>query len=134
MAGESRRAGSGSGAGTGAGTRLLALPIVGHEVPIMRLYVALSLVVFNICDVLLTKAVLHNGGVEGNPLMKELMAGYAAPLGVKAAVAALAGLLLMMCPANSRLADRAAVTVAGLYFAVVVWNSALLGWLLTHPV
>ena len=116
----------------GASTRLLSIPVLDREVPVTRCYIALSLVLLNVCDVLLTKAVLHRGGVEANPLMQELMAGLAAPIGVKAVAAALAGLLLLMCPTESRLADRAAVGVAGLYFAVVVWNTALLGWLLLH--
>lgn len=114
--------------------RVLTLPWVHREVPVTRCYVALSLIVLNVCDVLLTKAVLHRGGVEANPLMQELMAGLAAPIGVKVAAAGLAGLLLLLCPAESRLADRAAVAVAGLYFAVVVWNTALLGWLLVNGV
>lgn len=121
------RASDGSGS-----VRLLSIPVLDREVPLTRCYIALSLVLLNVCDVLLTKAVLHRGGVEANPLMQELMAGLAAPIGVKAAAAALAGLLLLMCPAESRLADRAAVGVAGLYFAVVVWNTALLGWLLVN--
>ena len=120
--------------GDGSPTRLLSIPILERDVPVARCYVALSLVLLNVCDVLLTKAVLHRGGVEANPIMKELMAGFAAPIGVKAATAAVAGLLLLMCPAESRLADRAAVGVAGLYFAVVVWNTALLGWLLVNGV
>ena len=108
----------------------MSIPILDREVPIARVYIALSLVVFNVCDVILTKAILQRGGLEANPLMKDLMAGFAAPIGVKAAVAGLAGLLLLMCPADSRLADRSAVGVVGLYLVVVLWNSALLGWLL----
>lgn len=125
--------GRGTTAAAGDSTiRLWSIPIIEREVPLTRCYVALSLVLLNVCDVLLTKAVLHRGGVEANPIMQELMAGLAAPIGVKAAAAALAGLLLLMCPAESRLADRAAVAVAGLYFAVVVWNTALLGWLVVN--
>lgn len=123
-----------SGVVGSADGRVLILPWVHREVPVTRCYVALSLIVLNVCDVLLTKAVLHRGGVEANPLMQELMAGLAAPIGLKVAAAALAGLLLLLCPAESRLADRAAVAVAGLYFAVVVWNTALLGWLLVNGV
>ena len=112
--------------------RLVSIPIVDRDVPLTRVYIALSLVVFNVVDVILTKAILERGGLEANPLMKDLMAGFAAPLGVKAAVASVAGLLLLMCPGDSRLADRAAVGVAGLYLVVVLWNASLLGWLLVN--
>jgi len=110
--------------------RLVSLPLLDLRVPLSRCYLALSLVVLNVIDVVLTKAVLDRGGIEGNPLMEDLMAGFAAPIGVKAAVAAVAGLLLLMCPAESKLASRAAAGVAGLYLAIVVWNASLLGYLL----
>ena len=38
----------------------------------------------------------------------------------------IAGALLICCPPESRLAERAAATVAGLYLAIVVWNTGLL--------
>ncbi|HTO01113.1 MAG TPA: DUF5658 family protein [Microthrixaceae bacterium] len=110
--------------------RSLRLPLLDRSVSTIRVQFAVALVVLNLCDVLLTKVVLHLGGIEGNPLMKDLMAGFAAPLGVKALFAAVAGLLLFLCPAESRFADRAVATVAGLYLGIVVWNSALVGWLL----
>ncbi|MEI7885803.1 MAG: DUF5658 family protein [Actinomycetes bacterium] len=97
------------------------------ETPIRRMYLAAAILVLNLCDVLLTRSVLDRGGIEGNPLMAGLMTGLAAPLGVKALVAVVVGLLLMVSPHESRFAERAVVTVAGLYFAIVVWNSALLG-------
>ncbi len=113
-----------------ASQRWVSLPVLDLRVPLSRCYLALSLVVLNVIDVLLTKAVLDRGGIEGNPLMQDLMAGFAAPIGVKAAVAAVAGLLLMMCPIESKLATRAVAGVAGLYLAIVVWNASLLGYLL----
>lgn len=117
--------------GSGRGeARTLRLPLLNVPVSMARVQIAAALVVLNICDVLLTKAILHLGGLEGNPLMGGLMEGTAAPLGVKTLFAASAGLLLFLCPAESRRADRAAATVAGLYLAVIIWNSALVGWLL----
>ncbi|MGB6056864.1 MAG: DUF5658 family protein [Microthrixaceae bacterium] len=110
--------------------RTLRLPLFSVPVSLVRVQIASALVVLNICDVLLTKAILHFGGLEGNPLMGGLMEGTAAPLGIKTLFAASAGLLLFLCPTESRRADRAAATVAGLYLAVIIWNSALIGWLL----
>ena len=97
------------------------------QVPVRRMYLAASILILNLCDVLLTRAVLDRGGVEGNPLMAGLMEGLAAPLGVKAMGAAVVGVLLLVSPADSKFAERAVVTVAGLYFAIVVWNATLLG-------
>ncbi|MHB1138691.1 MAG: DUF5658 family protein [Microthrixaceae bacterium] len=110
--------------------RLVSLPLLDLRVPVSRCYLALSLVLLNVVDVVLTKAVLERGGVEANPLMQDLMAGFAAPIGLKAAIAGVAGVLLLLCPAESRLATRAVATVAGLYLAIVVWNASLLGYLL----
>jgi hypothetical protein len=97
-----------------------------------RLQLAVALVVLNLADVLLTLAILGRGGVESNPVMRGLMAGFAAPIGLKLGVATLAGGLLLCCPADSKFADRAAAAVVGTYVAVVAWNASLLGWLLVH--
>ena len=97
------------------------------EVPIRRIYLASAILILNVCDVLLTRAVLDRGGVEGNPLMAGLMEGLAAPLGVKALGAVVVGILLLVSPAESKFAERAVVTVAGLYLGIVLWNASLLG-------
>ena len=102
-----------------------------RQVSRRRLQLASAILVLNLLDVMTTKGVLSRGGVEANPLMAELMTGTAAPLGLKALVAGIAGGLLLCCPAESRLAERAAATVAGLYLAIVVWNTALLVLLAT---
>jgi hypothetical protein len=94
-----------------------------------RLQLAVWLLVLNVADVALTRAVLVRGGVESNPVMQGLMAGLAAPLGLKLATAAFAGGLLLCCPHDSRFADRAAAAVVGCYVAVVMWNTAVLGWI-----
>ncbi len=125
MAGGEQLAGAGSTA-----MRTLQVPLLSRPVSVTRVQIAAALVVLNICDVILTKMVLSLGGMEGNPLMAGLMEGTAAPLGVKALFSAAAGLLLFLCPTESKLADRAALTVAGLYLGVVMWNASLLGYLL----
>lgn len=101
--------------------------VVLGDIPVRRLYLAAAILVLNLCDVLLTRAVLDRGGVEGNPLMAGLMEGLAAPLGVKAIGAAVVGILLMISPVDSKFAERAVVCVAGLYLGIVMWNTAMLG-------
>jgi len=108
---------------------LLPGPEGSTRVTPRRVRLALVLVALNVADVLLTRAVLDRGGVELNPLMRGLMAGLAAPLGLKFAVAALAGLLLLACPPRSKLAEPAVLTLVGVYTAIVMWNASLLGWL-----
>ena len=94
-----------------------------------RVQLALALVVLNASDVLLTRAVLDLHGVELNPVKRELMAGLAAPLGVKIAVSAIAGALLLACPPRSKIAEPAVITLVGVYTAIVIWNASLLLWL-----
>lgn len=110
--------------------RAVQLPFISHPVSIVRVQIAVALLVLNVCDVVLTKLILARGGAEGNPLMAGLMEGTMAPLGVKALCAATAGILLFMCPPDSRFANKGAATVAGLYLGVIAWNASLLGWLL----
>jgi hypothetical protein len=103
----------------------------GRVVPVRRLWLAAAIVVLNLADVVLTRAVLANGGVEANPLMQGLMSGLAAPLGLKAVVAGTAGILLLLCPPQARLGERAVAAVVALYGVVVVWNGVVLTLLLT---
>ena len=107
----------------------VALQMTDSTVSIRRLSLATCVVLLNVADVISTKAVLARGGIEGNPVMSDLMTGFAAPLGLKMMVAGVVGLLLMMCPPESRFAERAVTTVVGIYTAVVVWNMAILGLL-----
>ena len=109
-----------------SGTVFFPSGVLG-ETPVRRLYLAAAVLVLNLCDVLLTRAVLDRGGVEGNPLMAGLMEGLAAPLGVKALGAVVVGILLMVSPVDSKFAERAVVCVAGLYLGIVIWNASLLG-------
>ena len=108
------------------GVTLRAAQFRDGAVPVRRLWIAAAIVVLNLADVLLTRAVLANGGVEANPLMDELMQGLAAPLGLKAVIAGCAGILLLLCPPQAKLGERAAVAVVALYAVIVVWNSAVL--------
>lgn len=106
-----------------------SLRLTDSTVPTRRLWLAGGVVVLNVADVLLTKAVLHHGGVEANPVMAGLMGGLAAPLGLKMVIAGLAGILLMLCPADAKLGERAMTAVVALYGVIVVWNTVVLGLL-----
>jgi len=106
-----------------------SLRLTDTTVPVRRLWLAAGVVLLNVADVLLTKAVLHHGGVEANPMMAGLMGGFAAPLGLKMVVAGTAGILLMLCPVDAKLGERAVIAVVALYSFIVVWNTLMLGLL-----
>jgi predicted Co/Zn/Cd cation transporter (cation efflux family) len=106
-----------------------SLRFTDTTVPTRRLWLAAGVVLLNIADVLLTKAVLHHGGVEANPMMAGLMGGFAAPLGLKMVVAGVAGILLLLCPPDAKLGERAVTAVVALYSVIVVWNTVVLGLL-----
>ena len=129
MAGEHPPAGGCRGEGGDLGGVLGSLQLTATTVSARRLWLAGGVVVLNVADVLLTKAVLHHGGVEANPVMAGLMGGFAAPLGLKMVVAGLAGILLMLCPPDAKLGERAVVAVVALYSVIVVWNTVMLGLL-----
>ena len=97
----------------------------GSRLSTRRLLLALSLMVLNAADVLATRALLDRGGVEANPLMRGLMEGLAAPLGLKVAVAGLVGVLLLCCPPRTRWAEHAVTAVVAGYALVVTWNLVL---------
>ena len=101
----------------------------GSRVSARRVRLAVALVLLNVLDVVLTRLVLDRGGIEANPTMQSLMDGFAAPLGIKVAVSALAGGLLLCCPERSRLADNAVRFMVGVYALIALWNLSLLGWL-----
>lgn len=96
-----------------------------------RMWLAASIVVLNLADVMLTRAVIRNGGVEANPLMHGLMSGLAAPVGLKMMVAGVVGLLLLRCPADSRFGEVSVAAVVALYGVIVLWNTAVLGVLVS---
>lgn len=109
---------------------VVRIPVLGRLVPLLRLQMGVGLVLLNLADVFLTKILLVNGASEVNPLMAPLMPGNVAPIGMKALVPAAAAMLLVLCPSDSKLADRAVATVLGLYVAIVAWNCAVLAHVL----
>lgn len=104
-------------------------------IPLHRWFMALFLLLFNVADVLITKAILGHGGIEQNPVMKPIMDDRAMPLVVKTLVALFVGALLLRAPVPSKLADRAMGLVLVTYVLVLGWNfGVLLQALQLHPV
>jgi len=95
------------------------------RVPVHRWFLAFALVLLNLADVVLTKVVLSAGGHEANPLVRPIIDHSFAPLVVKCGVALLVGWLLMICPPERRLVDRATAVVVVIYAVVVGWNLGL---------
>lgn len=85
------------------------------------------LVVLNALDVVTTVAVLADGGIENNPLMRPLVDGVWPAVVVKAAVLVSIGWLLARCH-DSRKIEVMLVCATGWYLAVVSWNLAILAF------
>ena len=98
------------------------------QVPVHRWVMATLMVVFNLVDVVLTRAVLAAGGTEANPIMRPVMEDAAGALFVKTLVALGVGALLVAAPVHSKFADRAVATVLVLYVCVVGWNLGVLAY------
>jgi len=110
-------------------TEILVLPDVRSRTMQVRITIGAVLVGLNLMDLLLTKAVLAYGGIETNPIMRQVVAGQTAPWAIKFIVPLVATALLLFCPAHSKFGERAMVSVVGIYGAVVAWNTVLLAWL-----
>jgi hypothetical protein len=95
----------------------------------VRLTIGFAMVALNLFDLILTKIVLANGGIETNPLMQGIVGSDAAPWAVKALVPAAATAMLLFTPVHSRRGERLSAAVVGLYSAIVLWNTVLLGYL-----
>ena len=104
------------------------LPRRSQLVGDQRLILFIALVVLNIADVITTALVLADGGVETNPFIKPIVSNTMLLSLLKAAVLALVGALLLRCR-GSKLAEVALTVTTGWYFAVVVWNLAVLALL-----
>lgn len=110
---------------------LVALPYsaVADRRTQVRLTIGFAMVALNLFDLWLTKLVLARGGVETNPLMQGLVTSDAAPWAVKALVPAAATAVLLFTPTHSQRGERLSAAVVGLYSAIVLWNTVLLGYL-----
>lgn len=84
------------------------------------------LMIFNLIDVGITRAVLWFGGEESNPVMKPIIGDVALVLSVKVLVCLAVGALLMFSPPSSKLAERAVAGVVVFYVLVAGWNIGIL--------
>lgn len=104
----------------------LARPTLSGPIPVRRWILAASLVLLNVADVVMTKAILARGGAEANPLVATFIDHPASPLLVKGLLALGIGVLLVMSPIERRFVDWAVGGVVGVYSVVVCWNITVL--------
>lgn len=95
-------------------------------IPLRRWLMAASILVLNLVDVIVTKAILSYGGQEANPIMAPIMNHPAYPVIVKTVVSVGVGALLLASPADSKLADRSVMLVIVAYVIVMGWNFGIL--------
>ena len=95
-------------------------------IPLRRWLMAVTILVLNLVDVIVTKAILRHGGSEANPIMAPIMDHPAYPLILKTIVALGVGALLLASPRDSKLADRSVMIVIVAYVCVMGWNFGIL--------
>lgn len=100
--------------------------VAAHPIPLRRWVMAVAILVLNLADVVITKAILRLGGTEANPIMAPIMDHPAYPIVLKTVIALGVGGLLLASPPQSKLSDRAVGTVILAYTAVLVWNVGIL--------
>lgn len=95
-------------------------------IPARRWFMAVAILVLNLADVVLTKAIIRAGGVEANPIMQPLIDHPSHPIVLKTVIALGVGMLLLASPPQSKLADRSVAAVIAIYVGIVVWNMGIL--------
>jgi hypothetical protein len=102
------------------------LPLIAdpNRVPLVgsRWVLLVSLALLNVLDLITTKAVLAAGGVEGNPVMAQIIHDPIAPILVKTAGVIVVVLVVNSCPPDSRLVNRALGIAVITYAFIVSWN------------
>ena len=99
---------------------------VDRSIPMRRWYLAASLVILNLLDVLSTKWIISLGGEESNPLMKRIIDHPTAPLLLKLGLCVLIGALVLAAPRERKFSEYAMCAVVGAYTLVIAWNVAVL--------
>ncbi len=97
-----------------------------RSIPIRRWYLAATLVLLNLLDVLSTKWIISLGGEESNPLMKPVIDHPTAPLVIKLGLCVLIGALVLASPRERRFSEYAMFVVVGAYTLVIAWNVSVL--------
>ena len=100
--------------------------LVSLGIPVHRWLMAVTMLVLNLVDVVVTKAILRLGGSEANPIMAPIMDHPTYPVLLKTVVALGVGALLLASPRDSKLADRSVMLVIAAYVAVMAWNFGIL--------
>lgn len=97
-----------------------------RSIPVRRWLMAVMLLVLNLTDVIMTKAILSYGGREANPLMAPIIDHPLYPVLLKTVIAVGVGALLLASPRDSKLADRAVGFVLVGYTILIGWNIGIL--------
>jgi len=92
------------------------------NVSAQRWFLAFTLLILNVVDVVMTRVIIGLGGKEANPFMRQVIDRPLAPLALKGMIAVLVGALLLASPKNRRFADVATLAVCVAYLIVVCWN------------
>jgi hypothetical protein len=92
------------------------------SIPVRRWMMAVTILLLNLFDVIVTKAILRMGGNEANPIMAPIMDHPSYPILLKTGVALGVGALLIASPRDSKLADRSVFLVIVGYVIVMAWN------------
>lgn len=95
-------------------------------IPVRRWLMAVMLLVLNLTDVIMTKAILSYGGREANPLMAPIIDHPLYPVLLKTIIAVGVGALLLASPRESKMADRAVGFVLVGYTILIGWNIGIL--------
>lgn len=95
-------------------------------IPLRRWLMAVMILVLNLVDVVVTKAILGYGGQEANPIMAPIIDHPAYPVILKTVVSIGVGALLLASPRQSKLADRSVMLVIVAYVIVMGWNFGIL--------
>lgn len=95
-------------------------------IPVHRWMMAVGMLVLNLVDLYLTKAIIGLGGHESNPVMRAVVDSPSAPVVLKTVMSLGVGVLLVASPRASRLADRSFGIVLVVYTIVVGWNIGIL--------
>ena len=114
-----------------AGGTAAGLPRV---IPIHRWLMAITLMAFNMADVVINQAIVRAGGAQSNPVLRALIPDASSQLVVKTLVALAVCVLLLAVPTTSKLFVRAVGMVIVLYVVVMGWNIGILLQTIPHRV
>lgn len=109
-------------------------PSPTRVIPLHRWCMALTLMLFNLADVVINHAITRAGGTQSNPVLRSVIPDVSSQLVVKTLVALAVCVLLLAVPSTSKRFVRAVGLVIVLYVVVMGWNIGILLQTLPHRV